>query len=422
MLDTLRKYLKYTSWPIIMAMLALMVVGVLAIRVSEQAAGNTGAFNKADKQIVFAVVSLVVFVVATVVPFPRLGPLAYGLFALTLLLLIVVLLPKYFPHAATPLTMPRKGSFRWIGVQELSLQPSELAKITYIILLAWYLRYRDNYRRLLGLAVPFVLTLIPMVLILKEPDLGTSLLFLPTLFFMLYMAGARLKHLLSIVVVASALMFVPIPRQIPPDMPAREVATRKALCYSCTETRIVSALPLAIMEFHQIERVDGWLRQGDPHVQKGKGYQLYESKMILGAGGAAGRSDWNDDDTYFRSLPEDETDFIFSVVGGQWGFLGCLGVLGLYAVIFVFGMEIASITNDPFGRLLAVGVLALLFSQMVINSGMTMGLMPVTGMTLPFISYGGSSLVVNCAALGLLVNVGLRRPILLGKRPFEYED
>ena len=422
MLETLRKYLKYTSWPIIAAMIALMVVGVLAIRVSEQAAGNAGGFNKADKQMIFAAVSLTVFVIATLVPFTRLGPLAYGLFALTLLLLIVVLLPKYFPFLATPLTTPRKGSFRWIGVQELSLQPSELAKITYIILLAWYLRYRDNYRRLLGLAVPFVLTLIPMVLILKEPDLGTSLLFLPTLFFMLYMAGARLRHLLSIIAIAAVLMFVPIPRAIGPDMGPREQADRKAVAYWSTDNRIVSALPIAIMEIHQLNRIDGWLRQSDPKVKMGKAYQLYESKMILGAGGISGRSEWNDDDTYFRSLPEDETDFIFSVVGGQWGFLGCLAVLGLYGVIFVFGMEISSITNDPFGRLLAVGVLALLFSQLVINAGMTMGMMPITGMTLPLISYGGSSLVVNCAALGLLVNVGQRRPILLGKRPFEYED
>ncbi len=199
-------------------------------------------------------------------------------------------------------------------------------------------------------------------------------------------------------------------------------ADRKAVAYWSTDNRIVSALPIAIMEIHQLNRIDGWLRQSDPKVKMGKAYQLYESKMILGAGGISGRSEWNDDDTYFRSLPEDETDFIFSVVGGQWGFLGCLAVLGLYGVIFVFGMEISSITNDPFGRLLAVGVLALLFSQLVINAGMTMGMMPITGMTLPLISYGGSSLVVNCAALGLLVNVGQRRPILLGKRPFEYED
>lgn len=121
-------------------------------------------------------------------------------------------------------------------------------------------------------------------------------------------------------------------------------------------------------------------------------------------------------------LPFEHTDFIFSVIGGRWGFLGCLVVLGMYAVILVFGIEIATITYDPFGRLLAVGVLGLLLSQIFINVGMAMGLMPITGMTLPLVSYGGTSIVVNCAALGLLVNVGQRRPILLAPHPFEYGE
>jgi rod shape determining protein RodA len=144
--------------------------------------------------------------------------------------------------------------------------------------------------------------------------------------------------------------------------------------------------------------------------------------MVMGAGGATGRLDWNNAEAFFRMLPADHTDFIFSVVGGQWGFAGCAAVLFLYAVIFLCGVEIATATNDAFGRLLAVGVLAMLFTQLVINVGMTMGLMPITGMTLPLVSYGGSSLLVNCAALGLLVNVGQRRPRLLSRRPFEFGD
>ncbi|MCJ7543041.1 MAG: FtsW/RodA/SpoVE family cell cycle protein, partial [Phycisphaerae bacterium] len=151
-----------------------------------------------------------------------------------------------------------------------------------------------------------------------------------------------------------------------------------------------------------------------------KGYQLAQSKMVLGAGRWIGDRDWSDGEIFFQMLPEDHTDFIFSVIGGRWGFAGCVGVLFLYAVIFLFGAEISTITDDAFGRLLAVGVLALLFSQIVINTGMTLGLMPVTGMTLPLASYGGSSLVVNGAALGLLVNVGQRRPYLLAPKPFEY--
>ncbi|RPI60647.1 MAG: hypothetical protein EHM48_06890, partial [Planctomycetaceae bacterium] len=207
MFENLKVYLRYTSWPIIGAMLALLGVGIAAIRISEQAEGLD---YYAVRQAMFALVALGAFVVATAVPYHKLGPIAYILFGLTIVLLIVVFIP-------TPLTIPRKGAHRWIGFQELSVQPSEIAKITYIILLARYLRYRDNYRRLRGLVVPFVLTLVPMVLILKEPDLGTSLLLLPTLYFMLFMAGAKIRHLLLIIALGTLAVLMPIPVAVDQD-------------------------------------------------------------------------------------------------------------------------------------------------------------------------------------------------------------
>lgn len=405
----IRQHFRYTSWPIILAMIVLMAMGISAIRVAERADDRIAGYSM--KQIHFACVALMFFVVATVVPYGHLGRWAYPLFAGTLAVLTLLF---FLPE--------NRNCHRWIDLKVMMVQPSEIAKLTYIVLLAWYLRTGDHYRRLTGLLIPFALTLVPMGLILKEPDLGTSLLFLPTLFFMLYMAGAKVRHLLGIIAVTAVLIFVPLPRKISPKWSPGEIADRKALAYWSSDTKIVSAAPLALMELHQLNRVDGWLRQDSNDVNMNKGYQLHQSKIILGSGAWTGRGDWNDKDRFFRILPEDQTDFIFSVVGGQWGFLGCLAVLFLYGVIFVFGVEIASITNDAFGRLLAVGVLALLFTQLVINIGMTMGLMPVTGMTLPLVSYGGSSLVINCAALGLLVNVGQRRPITLARRPFEYGE
>lgn len=436
--QTLKTYLRYTSWPIILAMVTLMAIGIIAIDVSEQADSQSGY---AARQVVWAAVGIAVFVVMTVIPYPRIGQYAYVLFFITMLMLVIVFVP-------TPLTAPRKGAHRWIGLQELSVQPSEIAKLTYIILLAWYLRYRDNYRRLGGLIIPFVLTLVPAVLILKEPDLGTSLLFLPTLYFMLFMAGAKLRHLLVILGLGTVFVLLPVSRQVeePPEPrqfdtshvgpitfysvkddvePSARPYTPVAYCrYQFGDGPVSDLQPLSlrIMKDHQIRRIEGWLRQDDADIIKDKGYQLHQSKLILGSGCVTGRKGWNDSDMYFRLLPDDHTDFIFSVVGGQWGFLGCMAVLFLYGVIFVFGVEIAVITDDPFGRLLAVGVLALLFSQIFINAGMAMGLMPVTGMTLPFVSYGGSSLLINAAAMGLLINVGQRRPISLAPKPFEYRD
>jgi cell division protein FtsW (lipid II flippase) len=239
------------------------------------------------------------------------------------------------------------------------------------------------------------------------------------------MAGAKLRHLLGIVAVATVLIFLPLPRSIH-DMSEPERAVRKATAY-CTyesggEEYIVAAAPMAFMELHQLQRIDGWLRQGDPDIVRGKGYHLYRSKIVLGSGKVLGRGDWDKAEIYFRTLPDDHTDFIFSIIGGQWGFAGCLFVLILYCAIVIFGVEIAATTHDPFGRLLAVGVIGLLVSQVFINVGMTMGLLPITGMTLPFVSYGGSSLVVNCAAVGLLVNVGQNRPVMFSRRPFEYGE
>jgi rod shape-determining protein RodA len=405
---------RYTGIFIAAAMLALMVVGVLSIRISEQAEGTTGL---ARRQMIYGAVGIVVFIVAVVVPYARIGRIAYPLFGVTLALLVLVL---FLPATET------KNVHRWIDLKLFKVQPSELAKLSLIVLLAWYLRFGDHFRTLRGLVLPFVLTLIPMVLILREPDLGTALLFLPTLYVMLFLAGAKRRHLFGIVLVGTLLLVVPVPLSTS-GMDGKEITERRATCYATVGDPqqggyIVSAAALAAMKPHQLMRINGWLRQGDEDVIHGKGYQLHRSKIVVGSGRLTGRGDWQEGRIYFRMLPEDHTDFIFSIIAGQWGFVGCIVLLLLYAVIFVFGVEIAATTHDPFGRLLAVGVLGLLISQIFINVGMTMGMLPVTGMTLPLISYGGSSLVVNCAALGLLANVGQRQPIMLSRRPFEHKE
>ena len=435
MANTLRQYLRYTSWPIIAAMLGLMIWGVCAIHVSEEAGalsspqGSPGSQHW-KMQMIYWGPALGVFLLMSVLPYQKVGRAAYVLFAVTLVVLVaLVAIPRMLgeKHALVMTVLPGiRGAHRWIKMGPIQIQPSEIAKLTYIILLAWYLRYGDHYRKIGGLVVPFVLTVIPMALILKEPDLGTSLLLLPTLYVMLFMAGAKLRHLLGIVAIATALIFLPVPVKSPADSKDPEDKTRRALSYGSYDSGgkdyVLCAAPLAIMKSHQLKRIDGWLRQEESGIVRGIGYQLHQSKMIMGSGRWTGRSDWNNTATYFQMLPDDHTDFIFSVIGGQWGLLGCLGVFFLYGLIFLFGVEIAIVTYDPFGRLLAVGVLALLASQILINVGMTVGLGPITGMTLPLISYGGSSLVVNCAALGLLVNVGYHRPILLSRRPFEHGE
>jgi cell division protein FtsW (lipid II flippase) len=360
---------------------------------------------------------------------------------------------------AVMFTEPIHGATRWFRLGPVGVQPSELAKIGYILMLAWYLRHGDRYRKLSGLIVPFALSFLPMLLILVEPDLGTSLLFLPTLYFMLFMAGAKLRHLLLILALGAAAVLLPVPKRVAPETfqrqqqayAARDVGpvtfyTRTAeakklrgqdlpvaYCRVGAGGGVYDIQPLSLwaMRGHQMDRIKGWLRQDDDALAAREGFQLRWSLVTLASGGLAGsgRASAGEDasrgDMYvlaLQQLPFYWTDFIFSVIGGRWGLLGCLCVLALYGVIFVFGLEISTITDDPFGRLLAVGIVGLLLSQVLINVGMTMGLMPITGMTLPMVSYGGSSLVASCAALGLLVNVARRRAIFLSRRPFDYAE
>lgn len=444
MFGSWRQTLAQTSWPIIAAMFALMGFGVVAIHVAEKF--DPSLAGQMNKQLLFSVAGLAAFVGATMIPYPRLGKMSYLLFGVTLVLLVAV----FF-------TTPVKGTTRWFNLGIIKLQPSELAKLTYIMMLAWYLRYGDHYRKLRGLITPFLLTLIPAVLILLEPDLGTTLLFLPTLYFMLFMAGARITHLLMIVALGLIVIFCPLPREdqaglLDASRPGLTTSRRGPVTfYAMNEsvdwsqrTRLplayahmrwgdgtgyhIQPLSLWLMRGHQYDRIEGWLRQEDPEVARKEGFQLRWSLVTLATGSWMGGRQEGDAGELYRGmlplalnqLPEHHTDFIFSVIGGQWGFWGCLWVLALYSVILVFGLEIASATHDPFGRLLAIGVLGLMLSQLFINVGMTMGLMPITGMTLPLVSYGGSSLVINCAALGLLVNVGQRNPMMLSRRPFEH--
>lgn len=388
----LLRFLRRVPWAMLAVVVLLCVIGQMSM---DEGRGR--------KQLLWMIVSLVAMGVAALVPYRWLGEWSYVIFVVSLLLLLAVFV---LPESVSPNI---KGARRWIrlpNLPEVNCQPSEIAKIAYILMLAWYLRYRTSYRSLGGLLLPFALTVIPLALVLKEPDLGTSMLFLPTLFAMLYVAGADVRHLLAIialgVVLVVAIVFVQIylPRLVP------------------------AAGRFAPLEAHQEVRIRVWLAQGrySNATEKDEGYQIRQSLMATGSGQLLGQRGRDAIFSRYDLLPEDDTDFIFSLIGHRWGFVGCGVILAAYLVLFVVGIEIAAATPDPFGRLLAVGVTALFAAQMAINTGMAIGLLPVTGMTLPFVSYGGSSLVVNFAALGLLINIRRHRPIVLYRRRFEWNE
>jgi len=363
------------SLPVIAALLVFL--GWLGIARSEELAGGDGRF--ARQQAIWSILALVAMSFAAAPSYRLLCRWSYALFAAAIALLALV---YFFPAI--------HGAHRWIRVAGVSLQPSEFAKVTFVLALARYLMYRDNYRRFRGLAMPLAIALGPVVLILREPDLGTALIFLPVLFSMLYAAGARHVDLAKL-----------------------------ALCGLACVPALWSQ-----MSREQRSRVTALAEQTGPgQTPTDDGYHLHQAKQLLAMGGVWGSlaaGEPVDDPAAYR-LPEDHTDFIFTVIGERLGWLGSGAVLGLVVLLSRRGLAIAESTQEPFGRLVAVGVVALFAVQSLINTAMTVGLLPITGLSLPLVSYGGSGLVAHSAALGLLINIALRPGYELAGEPFRWE-
>ncbi len=392
--------------------LTLIALGIVTI----YAIGNPAAPQNSDtqqfenlwkKQIVFAAIAFIAYITVNIINYRRLGRISYWLYALSLLLLAVLLLDNFIDLPFVPVI---NNARRWLKIHPdlPSIQPSEFCKITYIIALAWYLRYRSNYRNFKALFGPFILTILPMFLILLEPDLGTVLLMLPTLFIMLFIAGAKIKHLLIIIFLAllvSPLLWMRMNNyqkiRISSVILQNEWVQKKA------EQHPVIGKILVGEKFSKKQWENDW------------GYHLIRSKYAVAAGGLKGNGFAKGPFIKYNFLPERHNDFIFAAIAQQWGFYGCLIVIALYIIIITCGLEIAANNTDPFGRLLATGIVIMFTIEVIVNISMTLGLMPITGLTLPLVSYGGSSILVNMLALGLLNNVGRCRPFSVARKLFQ---
>ncbi len=389
----------HAGWLVVGATLTLWLIGVYCIGLTNGLDGPMLS-GTAVRQLVFGGLGIVAGAVVAVPHFRRYVYLAWPMAAGVILLLVIVLLP-FVPEE---IVRPRKGARRWINVGITEFQPSELAKIAYVLVTASWLRFRRNHRRLKGLVVPALLAIVPMALILVEPDLGTAMLFLPAAVAMLLAAGARLKHLISTAVLGGAF----------------------AAAVVVISLVAAQAEQYPLLRPHQVERIQAVMDsfRGDDRFVDDRGFQGRQAITLIGAGGATG----NDEDharalVYFSRLPERHNDMIFAVFATRFGLAGIMVLLGLYAVWIAGALWVGAAAQDPFGRLVAVGLAALVATQMGINVGMTVGLLPITGMTLPFVSAGGSSLVAGFIMVGLIVNVGLRRPrYQWGRRSFEFDD
>lgn len=366
---------RQVPWLIVACIAALIGLGLSGIARGDELAGSSQFYGK---QLVWVGGAVFVLLFANFFNYRLLARFSIPIFCLALVLLCVVF---FFP--------PINGARRWIPLGFMSFQPSEVTKLAYIICLASYLRFRENYRRLSGLAAPFAMTLLPMALIFKEPNLGTCLLFLPVLFAMLFTAGARPRHLVAVVLLGTCL---------------------------------IPVLWLG-MSREQRSRVSAMVMQHDGGgVVHEDGDHLNSSKRVIALGQTWGSElgEMLVDDPAAYYVPEARTDFVFCMIAERWGFVGCCATLLLYAILYGRGLLIAAATRDPFGRLLAVGIVTLFATQTIINTAMTVGLMPITGITLPLLSYGGSSLATTCLALGLLINVALHHGYEMRGQPFRF--
>ncbi|HTL71451.1 MAG TPA: rod shape-determining protein RodA, partial [Candidatus Eisenbacteria bacterium] len=295
----------------------------------------------------------------------RLQDLAWPLYFLSLALLVLVL---FMPA--------RLGAHRWIGVASFNLQPSELAKLSVILVLARiFANQKPEYLSRRSLLVPFAVTGVPFLLILKEPDLGTGLLLIPVLFAMLYVWGFRRKYLFWMVVAAA----------------------------------VLSPILFFFLKDYQKARLLVFVNpNADP---LGAGYTIIQSKIAIGSGGFWGKGFMSGTQNTLNFLPERHTDFIFGVIGEEGGFAASAAIVILFALIAKKGYTIAGQTPDRFGSQIACGLTTLLTVQAVTNLGMTMGILPVVGVPLPLVSYGGTSLVMTMVCIGLLLNIKMRRPL-----------
>jgi rod shape determining protein RodA len=360
-----RRLVEYFDWWLLLLTVVIGGLGLVVLYSAVNAGGGTHQVGLFTRQLVWygfgAGVMVAVFLVNYKV-YERWGHLFY---ILCIVLLVAVLLHGKYAG----------GARRWLALGPVSIQPSELVKIAVIIMLARYYA-RVATPRGLGLRellTPLLITAVPCMLVLRQPDLGTAMMIL--------------------IIVGCITLYVKI--------------ERKAFIALFGSGTLLVPLVWYFLKGYQKQRILTFLNpERDP---LGAGYHIIQSKIAIGSGMLTGKGFLRGTQNTLDFLPEQHTDFIFSVLAEEWGFVGAMVVLMFFLLLITWGLQVAQRSRDPFGTILAVGVTIMFTTQVFINIGMVMGLLPVVGVTLPLISYGGSSVLTTMAGIGLLLNVSMRR-------------
>lgn len=364
-----RSPLRHIDVALLVSAAGLSLCGLLMVysathRSLEQFDQDPGLYLK--KQVVFFVVGILAMLVAASVDYrvaKLYAPLFY-VFGVVLLLLV-----------QTPLGTTTAGAQRWFEFRGFQLTPSLFMRLALVVMLAAYLSEIKGDLTLRHVIRATTLALVPMVLVFIQPDIGTTIILAVILVGVLVVAGTRARHLGVLALVAAA--------------------------------AILGAFQMNIVKDYQVQRLTSFFQSsGDEQTAN---YNRTQAEIAIGAGSLTGRGYLQGTQTNLDFVPEQHTDFIFTVIGEELGFIGSIFVLGLFALLLWRALRIAVLAKDPFGTLLATGVAAMIAIQMFVNVGMTVGIMPITGIPLPFISYGGSALIADLIGVGLLLNVHMRR-------------
>jgi rod shape determining protein RodA len=365
-----RRPLRHLDPILLMSVLALGIVGLVTIYSATHASLvaqeiDPGFYLK--KQLAFVTLGVGTILVAASFDYRFVRVYAGIIYVASLALLVLV---------RTPLGTTIRGSQRWFQLFGFQLAPSELAKLALVAMLAAFLsQLRSSDLSLEDLYRATAIAAVPGLLVFLQPDLGTSIVLLAILVGILVVAGARARHLGVLALTAIVLIF--------------------------------GALQLGLVKDYQIARLTAFFDpQNDPQRSD---YNRTQAEIAIGSGGVFGRGYLKGTQTNLDFVPEQHTDFIFTVIGEEFGFVGAIFVLLLFALLIWRAVRIALLAKDSFGTYLAAGIASMLAIQVFVNVGMTLGIMPITGIPLPFVSYGGSSFLTNCAAVGLLLNIHMRR-------------
>ncbi|MBI4531248.1 MAG: rod shape-determining protein RodA [Candidatus Latescibacteria bacterium] len=403
----INKLAKETDRLLVGMVFLAILIGIAAIYSSTSHSESEYLRKMYQRQILWGIFALLMLWMIIEIPQRLIHDFAYLIFGIDILALILVL---FVGEEAM-------GARRWFKFGPFSLQPSEISKLGVVFALARYLSQKHlNCNRPKNLIIPLGMVGVPFLLILRQPDLGTAVVFVALLFPLMYWAGLEPINLFFLIspLLSGFCTFSPVVLLlywafVVVVLYLSRPGFAKTLTIAFVNFAVGGAVPMIWERLHdyQKQRIITFLNPGsDPY---GAGYQIIQSKIAIGSGGLTGKGFLHGTQTKLAFLPERHTDFIFPVIGEEWGFLGALCVLTLFFLIIWRGLKIASSVKVPFSSLMAVGLTAILALHVFINIGMTVGLMPVTGLPLPFISYGGSSLVMNVILVGLLLNIGRRR-------------